>query len=89
MSNIRCNHIKHRPFPKFVNLLTAEKCIGREGHIRHFVPDELDMIQMFPKGWTDTGMTDGQRAFCMGSALVMEIPHRIGKEIANRLASES
>ncbi len=47
------------------------------------------MIQMFPKGWTDTGMTDGQRAFCMGNALVVEILHRIGKEMANGLASES
>lgn len=47
------------------------------------------MIQMFPKDWTDTGMTDGQRAFCMGNALVVEIPHRIGKEITNRLSSKS
>lgn len=43
--------------------------------------DELDQIQMFPKGWTDTGMTDGHRAFCMGNALVVEIPHRIGQRI--------
>ena len=27
-------------------------------------------------------MTDGHRAFCMGNALVTEIPHRIGKIIA-------
>ena len=30
------------------------------------------------------GMTDGQRAFCMGNALVTGIPHRIGKAMAER-----
>ena len=29
-------------------------------------------------------MTDGQRAFCMGNALVVQIPHEIGKVIAQR-----
>lgn len=55
---------------------------GDSGRIRRLVPDELDQIQMFPKGWTDTGMTDAQRAFCMGNALVVGIPHKIGIEIA-------
>ncbi len=31
------------------------------------------------KAWTDTGMTDGHRAFCMGNALVTGVPHRIGE----------
>ncbi len=51
---------------------------------RRLVPDELDQLQGFPKGWTRTGMTDGQRAFCMGNALVVPIPHAIGKVIAQR-----
>lgn len=51
---------------------------------RRLVPDELDQLQMFPKGWTATGMTNGQRAFCMGNALVVGIPHRIGQVIAAR-----
>lgn len=51
---------------------------------RRLVPDELDQLQGFPKGWTDTGMSDGHRAFCMGNALVVGIPHLIGKEIAQR-----
>lgn len=59
-----------------------------EGRYRRLVPDELDQLQGFPKGWTDTGMTDGQRAFCMGNALVVGIPHRIGKEIARRFCSD-
>lgn len=56
-----------------------------EGRFRRLVPDELDQLQGFPKGWTNDGMTDGHRAFCMGNALVVGIPHLIGKEIANRL----
>lgn len=49
-----------------------------DGRLRRLVPDELDMLQGFPAGWTDTGMRDGQRAFCMGNALVTSVPHRIG-----------
>lgn len=58
---------------------------AQDGRYRRLVPDELDQLQTFPKGWTDTGMTDGHRAFCMGNALVVEIVHRIGKEIARRV----
>lgn len=54
-----------------------------DGRIRRLVPDELDQLQMFPRGWTDTGMGDGHRAFCMGNALVTGIPHAIGKIIAS------
>ncbi|MDO5335327.1 MAG: DNA (cytosine-5-)-methyltransferase [Coriobacteriia bacterium] len=57
---------------------------GDSGRFRRLVPDELDQIQMFPKGWTE-GMSDGHRAFCMGNALVVGIPYRIGKELASRL----
>lgn len=56
-----------------------------DGRYRRLVPDELDQLQGFPKGWTDTGMTDGNRAFCMGNALIVGIPHRIGEVIARRL----
>ena len=56
-----------------------------DGRYRRLVPDELDQLQGFPKGWTDTGMSDGRRAFCMGNALVVGIPHRIGQELAKRL----
>lgn len=59
---------------------------GDSGRIRRLVPDELDQIQMFPKGWTasegEKSMSDGHRAFCMGNALVVGIPHRIGQVIA-------
>lgn len=50
-----------------------------DGRLRRLVPDELDSLQGFPRGWTDTGMTDGQRAFCMGNALVVGVVNRIGR----------
>ncbi len=56
-----------------------------DGRYRRLVPDELDQLQGFPKGWTDAGMTDIQRAFCMGNALVVGIPHMIGRAIAERM----
>ena len=55
------------------------KC--EDGRYRRLVPDELDKLQGFPRGWTNTGMTDGNRAFCMGNALVTGVPHLIGKAI--------
>lgn len=55
--------------------------IGDSGKLRRLVPDELDQLQCFPKGWTK-GMSDGHRAFCMGNALVTEVPRRIGVELA-------
>ncbi len=59
--------------------------ICRDGKWRRLVPDELDRLQGFPAGWTDTGMTDGNRAFCMGNALVVGVVHRIGKAIVSQL----
>lgn len=60
--------------------------MGDSGRLRRLVPDELDQIQMFPKGWTRSEgekkqMSDGHRAFCMGNALVVGIPHKIGEAI--------
>ena len=52
---------------------------------RRLVPDELDQLQGFPKGWTNTGMSDNNRAFCMGNALVVGVVNRIGKEIYKEL----
>ena len=54
------------------------------GKYRRLTPDELDQLQGFPRGWTDNGMSDGNRAFCMGNALVVGIPHELGKVIAAR-----
>ncbi len=54
------------------------------GRYRRLVPEELEQLQGFPKGWTDVGMSDINRAFCMGNALVVDIPERLGKVIRKR-----
>ena len=54
-----------------------------DGRYRRLVPDELDQLQGFLRGWTNVGMTDGNRAFCMGNALVTGVPHRIGKAMTD------
>ena len=52
------------------------------GPLRRLVPEELEELNGFPRGWTNTGMTDVKRAFCMGNALIVGIVERIGAEIA-------
>jgi len=54
------------------------------GRYRRLVPEELEKLQGFPVGWTNTGMTDNNRAFCMGNALVTGIPERIGQVLRKR-----
>ena len=51
------------------------------GRFRRLVPEELEELQGFPRGWTDTGMSDGKRAFMMGNALVVGVVARIGRAI--------
>lgn len=52
------------------------------GRFRRLTPVELERLNGFPDGWTDTGMSDGRRAFCMGNALVVGLVHRIARELA-------
>lgn len=52
------------------------------GRLRRLVPVELERLNGFPDGWTDTGMPDPRRAFCMGNALVVGLVHRIARELA-------
>jgi DNA (cytosine-5)-methyltransferase 1 len=55
-----------------------------DGRYRRLTPRELERANGFPTDWTATGMSDGQRAFCMGNALVIGVVEKIGKEIARR-----
>ena len=55
------------------------------GRYRRLTPTELERLNGFPAGWTDSGMPDSRRAFCMGNALVVGVVSMIGKQIS-RLA---
>ena len=53
-----------------------------EGRYRRLTPRELERANGFPDDWTATGMSEGQRAFCMGNALVIGVVEKIGRVIA-------
>ena len=55
----------------------------RDGRLRRLLPVELERLNGFPDGWTDTGMSDRWRAFTMGNALVVGLVERIGRELAS------
>ena len=53
---------------------------SRRGY-RRLTPVELERLNGFPDGWTDTGMSDVKRAFMMGNALVVGVVQRIGSSL--------
>ncbi len=59
----------------------------RTGRLRRLLPEELEELNGFPRGWTDTGMSDGRRAFMMGNALVVGVVMRIGQAIKDEAES--
>lgn len=91
------------PFPDPLDraartILTGEGGIGpsrfkhvvatTDGRFRRLTPVELERLNGFPDNWT-AGMSDGKRAFCMGNALIVGVVERIGKVLAEDLASMS
>ena len=69
-------------------MLTSESTLNRSTHViedpetgrkRILTPNEAEAVQGFPKGWTDTGMPEKFRYFCMGNALVVPMITRMGK----------
>lgn len=85
------------PFPDPIDrpsrtILTSEggSSPSRSKHIvgtsddrfRRLLPVELERLNGFPDDWTNTGMTETQRAFCMGNALVVGVVERIARVIA-------
>ena len=49
------------------------------GRLRLLTPVECVRLNGFPDGWTDTGMPERMRYFCMGNALVVPLVKRIGR----------
>jgi DNA (cytosine-5)-methyltransferase 1 len=56
---------------------------------RRLTPLELERLNGFPDGWTETGMSDSRRAFVMGNALVVGLVHRIGIQMHRDLMAMS
>ena len=57
---------------------------------RVLTPVEVERLDMFPDNWTDTGMPEKFRYFCLGNALVVGLVERMGHrllEIAERYPS--
>lgn len=74
-------------------MLTSEATSNRSTHViedpvtkryRLLTPIEAEMIQGFEPDWTNTGMTDRQRYFCMGNALVVGLITKMGDTL-NRI----
>lgn len=53
-----------------------------DGGYRRLTPVELERLNGFPDDWTNTGLSDGRRAFMMGNALVVGVVERIGKVLS-------
>jgi DNA (cytosine-5)-methyltransferase 1 len=58
----------------------------QDGRYRRLTPRELERLNGFPDDWTDTGMSEGRRAFMMGNALVVGLIERVGAELMADLA---
>ena len=68
-------------------MLTSESSLNRSTHViedpqtqqlRLLTPMEAERIQGFDDNWTNTGMPEKFRYFCMGNALVVGLITRMG-----------
>jgi DNA (cytosine-5)-methyltransferase 1 len=59
-----------------------------DGRYRRLTPRELERLNGFPDDWTDTGMSDGRRAFMMGNALIVGLIERVGRELMQELQQD-
>ena len=78
-------------------MLTSESTINRSTHVvsdpgtgrlRLLTPVEAERLQGFDDEWTDTGMPDRMRYFCMGNALVVPMITRMGRVLDTIIAEE-
>lgn len=82
-------------FPDPINrpartMLTSESSLNRSTHViqdpetnqlRLLTPIEAERIQGFDDDWTNTGMPEKFRYFCMGNALVVGLITRMGNQL--------
>lgn len=78
-------------------MLTSESSINRSSHIiedpetnrlRIITPIEAERIQGFKDNWTNTGMPEKFRYFCMGNALVVPVVEKLAGDINNIFEKE-
>ena len=78
-------------------MLTSESTLNRSTHVvsdpgtgrlRLLTPVEAERLQGFDDEWTNTGMPDRMRYFCMGNALVVQMITRMGKVLDEIIAKE-
>ena len=71
-------------------MLTGESSKNRSTHVvrdpetgrlRLLTPVECERLDGFPDNWTNTGMPEKFRYFCMGNALVVGLIEKMGKRI--------
>jgi len=71
-------------------MLTSEGTTNRSTHVvadletnrlRYLTPVECERLNGFPDNWTNTGMSERMRYFCMGNALVVDLVERMGDRI--------
>ena len=79
-------------------MLTSEGSLNRSTHViedpkskcyRILTPLETERINGFPDEWTNTGMPESFRYFCMGNALVVGLIEKMGKELNKIFESEA
>ena len=78
-------------------MLTSESTLNRSTHVvsdpgtgklRILTPVEAERLQGFDDNWTNSGMPNRMRYFCMGNALVVQMITRMGKVLDSIIASE-
>lgn len=78
-------------------MLTSESTLNRSTHVvtdpgtgnlRLLTPVEAERLQGFDDNWTNTGMPDRMRYFCMGNALVVPMITRMGKVLNDIIEEE-
>lgn len=79
-------------------MLTSESTLNRSTHVvsdpgtgklRLLTPVEAERLQGFDDEWTNSGMPDRMRYFCMGNALVVPMITRMGKVLDVIIAGEN
>lgn len=78
-------------------MLTSESTLNRSTHVvadrrtgslRLLTPVEAERLQGFDDDWTNTGMPDRMRYFCMGNALVVPMITRMGRVLDKIIEKE-